>query len=81
VTVIYNTGGYVTVVYNVAHPYVLKDTHVYAGATMFPMVKIGKKLVATVAPGQYYNSSPLFTSPIYVIAHAVVGLPDPSFGQ
>jgi hypothetical protein len=78
VTVVYSAGN-VAVYYDVDSPYLLQDTHVYAGTTEYPMVKVGKKLVATVAPGQYYITNPLYGS-IYVIAHAVVGLPDPSFG-
>ena len=34
---------------------------------------------ATVAPGQYYIADSL-EGEIYVIAHAVVGIPDPDFG-
>jgi hypothetical protein len=79
VTVVYS-GGYVTVNYNVAFPYALEETHVYAGTTMFPQVKQGKKWVSTVAPGQYYNASPFGGGTVYVIAHAVVGIPDPNFG-
>jgi hypothetical protein len=78
VTVVYGADGYVTVTYIVSMPYVIQDTHVYAGSAKFPKVLLGKKLVDTVAPGQYYNSSPL-SGPIYVIAHAVVGIPDPNF--
>jgi hypothetical protein len=70
-----NYSGLVSYSYNVAAPYMLKETHFYAGKTMFP--KVGSKF--TVAPGQYTNKGP-FTGPIYVIAHAVVGLPDPTFG-
>jgi hypothetical protein len=80
VTVVYDNDGYVTVTYNVAAPYLLKETHVYAGTTMFPKVKVGKKLADTVAPGQYTNNSPFLGGPVYVIAHAVVGIPDPNFG-
>ncbi len=77
VTVVYGANGRVTVTYNVGAPYLLKETHVYAGTTQFPMVR-GKP---TVAPGQYTNGSP-FTNgrQVYVIAHAVVGIPDPNFG-
>jgi hypothetical protein len=80
VTVVYNGGGYVTVNYNVAFPYSLEETHVYAGTTKFPQVKQGKKTVSTVAPGQYYNASPFGGGTVYVIAHAIVGIPDPNFG-
>ncbi|MEJ5223757.1 MAG: hypothetical protein WHV44_04820 [Anaerolineales bacterium] len=79
VTVTY-TGSAVSYGYNVTTPYMLKETHFYAGKTMYPQVLSGKKLVNTVAPGQYYISSSLSPAPIWVIAHAVVGLPDPSFG-
>jgi len=74
VTVHYN-GGF-DVIYNVDPPYLLEETHVYAGGTKYPMIRQGKNLVPTVAPGQYYIASPYN----YVIAHAVVGLPDPKFG-
>ena len=74
VTVNYGTNGYVNVNYNVAYPYILSETHVYAGYTKFQ--KFGKTW--TVAPGQYTNVGG-FSGPIYVIAHAKVGLPDPNF--
>jgi hypothetical protein len=76
VTVVYNTAGYVTVTYNVDAPYILDKTHVYADYGMFPLFKFKE----TVAPGQYYNASPFDGSQVYVIAHAVVGMPDPNFG-
>jgi hypothetical protein len=45
------------------------------------MVQVGRKLVPTVAPGQYYNAGPFPAgTQVYVIAHAVVGMPDPNFG-
>jgi len=80
VTVVRTAGGYITVTYNMASGYLLEETHVYAGCDQFPKVKVGKKLVDTVAPGQYYNASPVNCSTAYVIAHAVVGIPDPNFG-
>jgi hypothetical protein len=81
VTVVYGPDGYVTVAFNVGAPYSLDETHVYAGTTEFPQVTQGRnRLVSTVAPGQYYNDSPFDGSQVYVIAHAVVGLPDPNFG-
>lgn len=80
VTVVYGADGYVTVTYNVGAPYLLDETHVYAGTTPFPQVKRGKSVVYTIAPGQYTNNSPFNGSPVYVIAHAVVGIPDPNFG-
>lgn len=73
------TGGYVNATYNISSPYVLKETHFYAGKTKFPVVG-GRQ---TVAPGQYYNASPFADgTTVYVIAHAVVGIPypDPKFG-
>ena len=73
VTVVYDENGYVTVEYNVSSPYILKETHVYAGYNMFPQVKRGKKTISTIAPGQYYNAGPFDGSEVYVIAHAVVG--------
>ncbi len=77
VTVNYGADGYVTVTYNMLSPYSLKETHVYVGATQFPKDKQGRN---TVAPGQYTNGSPFGGGQVYVIAHAVVGLPDPNFG-
>ncbi|WP_162197686.1 hypothetical protein [Methanosarcina mazei] len=44
---------------------------------MFPMDKKGNP---TVAPGAYSNASPFDDRDVYVIAHAVVGIPDPNFG-
>ncbi|WP_256622174.1 hypothetical protein [Methanolobus chelungpuianus] len=80
VTVIY-TPGSVNVTYNVTPGYLLEETHVYAGTSMFPQVKVGKKTVDTIAPGQYYISIPSgYDGELYVIAHAVVGIPDPTFG-
>jgi len=76
VTVDY-VDGYVTVTYNVSAPYLLDETHVYADYGMFPADKRGK---LTVAPGKYYNASPFDGTEVYVIAHAVVGIPDPDFG-
>jgi hypothetical protein len=77
VTVIYDDAGYVTVTYNVVAPYLLDETHVYADYGMFPLDRRGNP---TVAPGAYYNASPFDGTQVYVIAHAVVGLPDPNFG-
>ena len=81
VTVAYDGGGYVTVTFNVDAPYILEETHVYADYDMFPQIRQGRRgWVDTVAPGQYYNDSPFDGSEVYVIAHAVVGIPDPDFG-
>jgi hypothetical protein len=77
VSVQFNSNGYVTVNYNVAAPYILAEKHVYAGYDMFPKDRRGNY---TVAPGLYTNGSPFASSPVYVIAHAVVGMPDPNFG-
>jgi hypothetical protein len=77
VTVVYAGSGNVTVTYNVSAPYLLDETHVYADDDMFPADKRGRP---TVAPGQYYNASPFDGREVYVIAHAVVGIPDPDFG-
>lgn len=79
VIVVYGADGYVSVEYVLFDSYILEETHVYAGTTMFPLDRRGKP---TVAPGQYYNDSPFDGSEVYVIAHAVVGigLPDPGFG-
>lgn len=82
VTVVYDDDGYVTVTYNVVAPYILDETHVYAGYEMFP---VDKKGYPTVAPGLYGYAAdemigPFDGSEVYVIAHAVVGIPDPDFG-
>lgn len=76
VDVVYDEDGYVTVTYNVDFPYIIKETHVYVDVGMFP--KLDSK--DTTAPGQYYNASPFGGEDVYVIAHAVVGIPDPAFG-
>ena len=75
VMVNYN-GTTVTVTYNVNSPYLQDETHVYVGSNPVPLDKKGKQ---TVAPGQYTNSG-ANGGTVYVIAHAVVGLPDPDFG-
>jgi hypothetical protein len=72
-------GGVVAFTFELDPMYDLDETHVYAGYTKVPEVKVGKRTTKTVAPGQYYVTKPLMGD-IYVIAHAVVGLPDPSFG-
>ncbi|MDK2834590.1 MAG: hypothetical protein PWP63_1677 [Methanolobus sp.] len=77
VTVTYGADGYVTVDYNVDDGYLLKETHVYADYAKFPTDRRGNP---TVAPGQYTNNGPFDGSEVYVIAHAVVGIPDPTFG-
>lgn len=77
VTVVYDGDGYVTVTYNVDDDYILDETHVYADYDLFPKDRRGRY---TIAPGQYYNASPFDGSEVHVIAHAVVGMPDPNFG-
>jgi hypothetical protein len=76
VDVVYDGYGYVVVIYNVDSPYILEETHVYVDYGMFPLNAGGP----TTAPGQYYNASPFDGTSVYVIAHAVVGIPDPAFG-
>jgi hypothetical protein len=66
----------VDVKYNVGFPYIIEETHVYVDVGMFPQLN-GED---TTAPGQYYNASPFGGEDVYVIAHAVVGIPDPAFG-
>jgi len=70
-------NNYVEVTYNLSSPYyILQETHVYVDTSPFPFNASGP----TTAPGQYYNASPFDGEPVYVIAHAVVGIPDPDFG-
>jgi hypothetical protein len=77
VAVVYGVDGYVTVDFDVDPPYLLEETHVYVDYGMFPLDRRGDP---TISPGQYYNASPFDGSQVYVIAHAVVGMPDPDFG-
>lgn len=80
VTVVYSPETYeVTASLELFEGYVLKldedgspEEHLYAGTGMFPLDKNG---LPTVAPGQYTNEGPFDGSPIYVIYHAVVGIP------
>jgi hypothetical protein len=72
-----STNMDLTVEFNVDDEYDLKETHVYAGYNMFPKDRLGRE---TVAPGAYTNGSPFDGSEVYVIVHAVVGIPDPDFG-
>ncbi len=80
--------GTVTVNFDLDDPWVLTEAHVYAGTGMYPLLTKGKKVDATVAPGQYNlvyeNGDPLtgFTLDItdasryiYVIIHAVTCRP------
>jgi len=78
VTVSY-IGSTVLFNFNLDAMYDLNETHVYAGKDKYPKMKVGRRTAYTVAPGQYYIEKSL-SGEIYVIAHAVVGLPDPSFG-
>jgi len=76
VTVNYD-GTNVTYNYNVVAPYLLDETHFYAGLAQYPTDKKGNP---TVAPGQYTNNNPFNGEDVFVIAHGVVGIPDPDFG-
>jgi hypothetical protein len=76
VTVAYAADGSFTCTYNVASPFIVDETHVYAGKNLFPKDQRGRN---TVAPG-VYAITPGLSGDIYVIAHAVVGIPDPDFG-
>jgi hypothetical protein len=66
VTVNYD-GTDVFVTFNIDSPYVLGDTHVYAGYDQIPP--------GGFSPGQYQIYSPFDGSAIYIIVHAVVGIP------
>jgi hypothetical protein len=85
VKVNYAADGTVTVQYLITDPaYYMSEAHVYIGCNDYPKVKQGKKMVETVAPGQYtYNASGLdhvtdltvtfteLSDGFYIIAHAV----------
>ena len=71
VTVVYG-GGTATFNYAFEPGFSTEETHFYAGTTPTPLKKQGKNWVPTVAPGQYYISSNLPSTGIYIIAHAVV---------
>ena len=78
VTVTYDGDGNVTAQFNVADEYLLDDsTAFYAGEEQFPTTPRG---APTTAPGQYTNEGPFESEPIWTIAHANVGIPDPDFG-
>lgn len=81
VTVVFN-GSSANVTYSTVSPWIMEETHLYVGSTILPLVKQGKTMVQTVAPGQYpYIHSTVdassdsytvpVTAPFYVIAHAV----------
>ncbi len=81
VTVVYGEGT-LDVTFNVDSPYILMnsygevETHVYAGSGMYPTIMVKGKPKPTVAPGQYsIDYTALDGGPIYVITHAVVGIP------
>lgn len=67
-----------TATYNLFDGFDLVEDHTYAGSDEFPQVRRGRNTVSTVAPGQYYID--VDGEPIHVIAHAVVGIPNPDFG-
>ena len=71
-----NYNGGFNYEYDIKPGFSLKEYHIYAGSNMFPKLRNGRN---TVAPGQYSILSPLSDN-IYVIAHGVVGIPDPDFG-
>ena len=64
-------SGTVTVTFTLNAGITLEEYHVYAGSGMFPIGNSGKE---TVAPGQYEVGTGL-SGEIYVIVHAVVGIP------
>ena len=76
VTVVYGADRSFNFQYHVDSPYILDETHLYAGTGTFPKDNRGR---LTVAPGQY-SIMPGLYGDIYVIAHAVDGIPDPNFG-
>lgn len=78
-------AGVAEVKFEAENGYVLKETHIYIGNEPYPMQERGKKLVPTVAPGQYpYKHDNLdgaiidsytvdgLSGDIYLIAHSVV---------
>jgi len=81
VEVTYSEGS-LDVEFHMGSGYILKnalgeeETQVYAGSTMFPTFTVKGVQKSTVAPGQYYiDTSVLDGGSIYVIIHAVVGIP------
>jgi hypothetical protein len=66
VTVDYD-GTNVDVTWNIDSPYILGDTHVYAGLTQVPP--------GGFSPGQYQIYGPFNNDAIYIILHAIVGIP------
>ncbi|MBN1539863.1 MAG: hypothetical protein JW939_06935, partial [Candidatus Thermoplasmatota archaeon] len=71
------SSPYIDVDYHIDQEYHVRETHVYAGLTMFPQVNDQN----TVSPGQYYIDNTITgTQTIWIIAHAVIGYADPNFG-
>ena len=66
VTVNYD-GTDVFVTFNIDAPYILDATHVYAGYDQIPP--------GGFSPGQYQIYGPFNNDAIYIIVHAVVGIP------
>ena len=79
VDVTYGEDGFFSAIITLEAGYTLLEEHVYAGSTRFPQVQQGRRMVDTVAPGQYYIEGSL-SGDIWVIVHGVVGFPDPDFG-
>ncbi|MCC5941970.1 MAG: hypothetical protein JJU37_10555 [Balneolaceae bacterium] len=77
---VYYSQGSISYDYHLFDFHTLKESHFYAGPTKFPQQARGRNgFVNTTAPGQYYIA-PNLTGNIWVIAHGVVGIPDPNFG-
>ncbi|MFV9507562.1 MAG: hypothetical protein AB4911_23680 [Oscillochloridaceae bacterium umkhey_bin13] len=74
-----DASGNVKVTYSYFAGYIEAERHVYAGGGKYPQVRQGRTMVDTVAPGQY-TFNPIPKTSGWVIAHAVVGIPDPNFG-
>ncbi|MEM2004642.1 MAG: SdrD B-like domain-containing protein [Zestosphaera sp.] len=87
VSIVYDSAtGTLTWKVNLVSPYILEndehkeEVHVYVGSNPLPTYKKGRTTVQTVAPGQYpYTGSEGSVSglsgQVYVIVHAVVGIP------
>ncbi|MDW7670149.1 MAG: hypothetical protein SCK57_10950 [Bacillota bacterium] len=73
VRVTYEDGS-VEVVFEMKPGYILEKTDVYIGYDKYPKLPNGRD---TVAPGHYVRGSDPgpYEGPVYVIAHAVVGMP------
>ena len=67
-------NGNVTVEYLLSEGYSLSEAHVYVGCTPYPIVKQGKKMTPTVAPGQYtYNGGTLDHATDLTVSFSGVG--------